>query len=325
VGTTFAIVEQAHSLIAAGRNADALALVEREVAEGNPFAQFVLADWRLRGVAIARDAAQARALMARAGEAGLPTARFFSTNFLAAGVGGEPDWPQALARLREESSQDRRRLGAWSLIERMDLDDLGRPRSSAQEQILCAAPEVRFFPKLFSSEECAYLSAVAEPEFVRSVVTSKLDTGDYVDAARNSEGSTLHWLIADPAIHALNVRIAAASKTAVDQGEPLQILRYSVGEEFRPHFDASVGIANQRILTALVYLNEDYEGGETSFLEAGLNVKGRTGDAIIFRNAREDGTPDPNSRHAGLPVTRGVKLIASRWIRARRFEEPPRD
>ena len=76
---------------------------------------------------------------------------------------------------------------------------------------------------------------------------------------------------------------------------------------------------NPRALTALVYLNEDYRGGETRFIETGLDVKGRTGDALIFRNILANGDPDPASRHAGLPVLEGVKYLASRWIRQSRW------
>jgi prolyl 4-hydroxylase len=71
--------------------------------------------------------------------------------------------------------------------------------------------------------------------------------------------------------------------------------------------------------TALVYLNDDYEGGETCFIKTGLTVKGRKGDALLFRNATPDRALDPMTEHAGLPVTRGVKLLASRWIRERRW------
>jgi prolyl 4-hydroxylase len=67
----------------------------------------------------------------------------------------------------------------------------------------------------------------------------------------------------------------------------------------------------------LVYLNEDYEGGETRFLKSGLTVRGQRGDALLFSNVRGDGTPDPDTMHAGLPVTGGKKLLLSRWIRQR--------
>ncbi len=104
------------------------------------------------------------------------------------------------------------------------------------------------------------------------------------------------------------------------QGEPLQVLRYAPGQEYRPHFDAIDRADNQRVLTFLVYLNDGYEGGETRFLHSGLTVKGKKGDGLLFRNAGQDGRPDPNSQHAGLPVTSGEKFLASRWIRQRALD-----
>jgi prolyl 4-hydroxylase len=72
----------------------------------------------------------------------------------------------------------------------------------------------------------------------------------------------------------------------------------------------------------LVYLSDDYEGGETRFERTGLAYRGRAGDALLFRNADAGGRPDPMSLHYGRPVARGVKYLASRWIRAKRFTYP---
>ena len=113
--------------------------------------------------------------------------------------------------------------------------------------------------------------------------------------------------------------IALATEQYRNQGEPLQVLRYRPGQEYRPHFDAIANDDNQRVMTFLVYLNDDYEGGETEFLSTGLKVRGRKGDGLLFRNADISGAPDPSSQHAGLPVTAGEKYLASRWIRERRF------
>jgi prolyl 4-hydroxylase len=76
-------------------------------------------------------------------------------------------------------------------------------------------------------------------------------------------------------------------------------------------------------VTILLYLSDDYEGGETSFPKAGCSFRGRIGDALLFRNVTESREPDPMAIHAGLPVRRGAKIIASRWIRERRFTYPP--
>ena len=101
-------------------------------------------------------------------------------------------------------------------------------------------------------------------------------------------------------------------------GEPLQVLRYAPGEQYREHSDALPHVApeQQRVLTFLVYLNEDYKGGETAFPALGIKFRGRRGDGLLFRNSSSDGAIDRRAIHAGLPVTRGAKLLASRWIRA---------
>jgi prolyl 4-hydroxylase len=156
----------------------------------------------------------------------------------------------------------------------------------------------------------------------RAVVIDSATGRQVRDPVRVCDSVGFTWPLENPAVHALNRRIAAASATAVEQGEPLQLLRYRPGGEYRPHFDAIPGFANQRAMTMLVWLNEGYEGGETHFPTVGLKLKGRTGDAILFRNTGPDGRTDPASGHSGLPVTAGEKRIASRWIRDRPFEMP---
>jgi prolyl 4-hydroxylase len=204
-----------------------------------------------------------------------------------------------------------------ALIERMELDAGGDPKSLPEGQRLSETPRVTLFPRAFSEAECDFLMLVAEPAYQSSTVFD--DRGAEIsDPVRSSDGSTIHWLIEDPAIHALNRRLAALSGSHVDQGEPLQILRYRSGQQYRPHVDW-LGEDNPRMMTALVYLNDDYAGGETAFVKTGLEVKGGKGDVLVFSSATGEGQFEPLSEHAGLPVLGGTKYLASRWIRARRF------
>jgi prolyl 4-hydroxylase len=203
-----------------------------------------------------------------------------------------------------------------SLIRQMDLNPEGDPRTPPRGQVLSESPHVMLFPRLFSAAECDYLMDAAEPTYAPSLVGGAATRDS--DPIRTSDGSTLHWLIEDPAIHALNRRLAAASGTAYDWGESMQILRYREGQQYRSHMDYVPGAKDQRIMTALIYLNTEYEGGETAFVRTELRIKGGKGDAIVFRNTLADRRPDLMSEHAGLSVTRGVKYLASRWIRERR-------
>ena len=255
---------------------------------------------------------EARDLFRRAGEAGSRKAAVIHCNLVASTV----DWQEGLKLLRRLAETDRRCRRELDIVEAM------APGPPPAGEVLSEAPHVTLFRGLFSRDECAYLAAAAMPMLEPSVVVDAATGRQRPDPARISDGVGFTLPLENPAVHALNRRLAAASGTEVAQGEPLQVLRYRPGGEYKPHFDAIPGFANQRLLTMIVWLNEDFDGGETMFMTTGLKAKGRTGDALLFRNALADGRRDPDAGHAGLPVTRGEKLIASRWIRARPFEPP---
>jgi prolyl 4-hydroxylase len=312
------LLAQAFALSKAGRNAEAVVLVNRLAAQGEPEALYTLAEMKWRGGMVPQDPARSRELYRRASEAGHAGAAAAYTNLLASGIAGPRDWPVAVQRLRDEGRNDPRRRQALALIGKMKLTPDGEPAALAPGRELSASPRVILFPQLFSAAECDFLRQAAEPLYGPSVVNDA--AGRLVqDPIRTSDGSTIHWLIEDPAVHAINRRLAAASGTSADQGEALQILRYRPGQQYHPHLDFVRSSENQRVMTALVYLNHDYKGGETCFIKTGLKVKGRKGDTLVFHSALPDRNPDPMSEHAGLPVTSGIKFLASRWIRERRW------
>lgn len=285
-------------------------------------ALFEAAAARLRGEGGARDLPAALELFRRSAGAGRIDSAVIYANFLAAGVGGPRRWSEALrllAALAEVNPRSRREL---ERVEAMTLSEDGDPLGVPEGERLCDAPAITRFERLFSLDECAWLAAEAAPMLQPAVVIDPASGRQVRDPVRVCDSVGFPWPLENPAIHALNRRLAAASGTAVDRGEPLQVLRYRPGGEYRPHFDAIPGFANPRAMTILVWLNDDYEGGETHFPTPGLKLKGRPGDAILFRNTGADGRRDPASGHAGLPVTAGEKLIASRWVRERPFEMP---
>lgn len=266
----------------------------------------------------AHDLPEARELFGRAGAAGRHDAAVIHCNLTAAG--GE--WQRGLALLRNLAERDKRCSRELEVVEAMRLTDDGDPVVVPEGMTIEHAPHLTWFERFFAPDECRYLIGAATPMLEPSVVVDNRTGRQVRDPVRTSDGVGFTWPLENPAVHALNRRIAAASGTGVEQGEFLQMLRYRPGQEYKPHFDAIPGFANQRVLTMLVWLNDDYEGGETLFMKNGRRLKGRAGDALLFRNADDRGRRDEAAAHAGLPVTRGEKLIASRWIRARRFEPP---
>ena len=317
------LIDQASGLARVGRFSEAYRLLAGAADGNDPDALFTLGMWRLAGDVVARDLIASREYFGRAMGAGHPEAEHIYTAFVGNGTGGPPDWCAAVQLLEHSATRDPDARRQLDIIGQMGLTPTGDPTTLPPEQALSTAPQVSCFRALFSRAECDFLVARATPLLQPSVVVDP-QTGRFVqNPVRTSDAMAFPWVAESPAIHALNRRMAAATKTDVAQGEPLQVLRYRGGQEYKPHSDAVAGDPNQRIVTALVYLNDDYAGGETLFVKTGLRFKGAAGDALVFRNALGDGRADPAAQHAGLPVTTGEKLIASRWIRARRFILPP--
>jgi hypothetical protein len=125
----------------------------------------------------------------------------------------------------------------------------------------------------------------------------------------------------------LQSRMALACGIPARNMEAPATLHYSVGEENSDHYDFvnpeipnyadEIARNGQRVATFLVYLNDDYEGGETSFPRLGFKYKGRCGDGLFFLNALSEINPDLRMLHAGLPPTRGEKWLVSQFIRSR--------
>ena len=312
-------IEQAYELVNRGQAGAAVGLLEEGGRTGDADCWVELATWYLGGQIIPRELSKSRECFRLAGEAGHERARSIHIALLSNGTGGPQDWKGALTLLADLAETNQDACKQLALLARMAIDDAGDPTALPSPERLSDAPEVSLCRQLLTTEECRYLIARAEPNFQPAVIVDPASGQLRPHPVRTSDNAFFPWIDETPAIHAINRRIAAASQTDVHSGEPLQILRYRPGQEYRPHHDALPRTDNQRILTMLVYLNDQYEGGETLFLSTGLKVKGEVGDALLFRNADAEGRPDPLAQHAGLPVTAGEKLLASRWIHEKRF------
>jgi prolyl 4-hydroxylase len=313
-------VGEAQALFQAGQFQQGLDLLGQAARRHDADALETLAGMALAGNIVKRDLPLSRRLFGQAAQAGSKSAAAVYRAFLANGTGGPADWQGAMQMLDSEAGQDPWVKREKLLIEQMQLGPSGEPQTAFPFEQLSESPDVRLFPSLASSAECTFLIDRSRASLQPSLVVDP-QTGQQVpNPVRTSDAIGYPLMAESPAIHALCRRLAVASSgTHVKQGEPLQVLRYRPGQEYRPHFDAINDADNQRTWTFLVYLNEDYEGGETTFLANGLTIKGRSGDGLLFRNADQSGVPDPAAQHAGLPVRSGEKYLASRWIRERRF------
>lgn len=124
-------------------------------------------------------------------------------------------------------------------------------------------------------------------------------------------------------------KVSSFLNLPLENMENLHIVRYQVGGEYKKHqdffhpgesyYENVINRGGQRTHSVLLYLNDDFTGGETDFPKLQIKVKPEKGKMIVWTNLNEDGTLDYDSIHAGLPVITGVKYIATIWIRESKF------
>ena len=112
-------------------------------------------------------------------------------------------------------------------------------------------------------------------------------------------------------------------------GETIQGQRYLPGQQFKPHNDwfytsekywqLERKRGGQRSWTAMAFLNEVEEGGETHFTEVGVKIEPKPGVLLVWNNANPDGTPNEDTMHAGTPVVKGAKYVFTKWYRTRKW------
>jgi prolyl 4-hydroxylase len=93
--------------------------------------------------------------------------------------------------------------------------------------------------------------------------------------------------------------------------ERLRCYKYEPGQRFAPHYDGAFFRSEyeQSLLTYLVYLNDDFEGGETDMISLGEVIQPRPGRALLFQHAL---------LHEGRTVQSGVKYAVRSDVMYRR-------
>lgn len=302
----------------AGRREEADRWLAAAAANGEPEALYTLAT---RLTHTRAGIIEAAPRLAEAAAKGSPSAAHFVAVLKSLGLGFPRDEAAAaeiVGRLAKAGHAPMQRsLGALQLLQQSD------DRRPAPER-LSDAPDVVIHRSVIPPAVCEHVIAHAAPRLGPALVYDPGGAGMMRDPLRSSATASLSPVDLDLAIIAVNRAMSACAGLPDEQGEFLSVMRYRPGEQYRPHFDTvppgpDFDRNGQRVKTALLYLNDAYEGGETAFLTPGLKVKGAIGDVIVFSNVTPDGQLDRASRHAGLAVTAGEKWLASKWFRGQAF------
>ena len=106
------------------------------------------------------------------------------------------------------------------------------------KEVLSESPRIVLLPDFLSSEECDYLIAFARPYlFPSQVVDDTQANSSILDYRRTSKGMFLPQFSPDNTIRSIEERISLLTAIPLEHGEGIQVLHYTVGGEYVPHFD----------------------------------------------------------------------------------------
>ncbi len=276
---------------------------------GMPRGWFTLGIWLMEGRHVAADRALAGACLSQAAGQDYPLAA------------------ETLGQLQEESTAD-----PGQALNVKVREATGPVPAQPEIETLRDSPRIRLLHNFIPLEVRAHLIDRAR----RLIEPSKVLTRDGTvsrKAIRTSGEMNFLPEMRDITIWHLEQRLHQAAGIPSENGEPLIVLHYTPGTEYKPHYDyfdpADPGHARglrhggQRIVTMLSYLNPVAAGGATAFPELDLTVPPEPGMVLEFCNTADDSSIDPRTLHAGLPVEEGEKWLATRWIREDTFIRDP--
>ena len=177
---------------------------------------------------------------------------------------------------------------------------------------------------VLSASECEALIQIGQSHLKKAQVVDN-ETGTALAHAERTGETAWPDRSAYPILQDLSERIAGWTGIPASHQEPLQMVHYGVGFEYKAHFDAfppgsaCLQTGGNRVCTLVFYLNDVIQGGETVFPRLGVKVHPRQGSMAFFRSI-DAGEIIPDSLHAGAPVLAGEKWIATQWIRERPYQ-----
>jgi prolyl 4-hydroxylase len=174
---------------------------------------------------------------------------------------------------------------------------------------------------IINEEEANYILKMAKDNYAESNVL-----GGYNRDIRKSETAQLSK--DDSVINSVISRVCKMTGYSVDHAEDLQVVKYQPNGFYHGHHDSCCDDSKEckkflvggghRVRTMVIYLNEDFEGGATRFINLDKDVKPPKYSGVLFHtlDAKSEKC-HPKALHAGLPIDSGEKYIANVWIHER--------
>lgn len=192
----------------------------------------------------------------------------------------------------------------------------------------CHQPYIVVLDDFLSAEECSALITASQDKFKASKVVNDED-GSRVKSTSRTSQNVSYRNSNNTVVKTIEARIAELLNWPANHGEGLLVLKYEDGGEYKPHYDyfnpnkegshQIMAKSGQRVGTFLMFLSEVEAGGATRFPKLNFEVRPKIGRAMFFSNVDLAGNVDEMTLHAGMPVTKGVKYLATVWLREKPY------
>ena len=179
------------------------------------------------------------------------------------------------------------------------------------------------YPNMITDEQCDEIISLAKPLIRPSTVIGEGGENVPDKVFRTSHNTFIPR--SHKVVQNIYTKLSKIIGIDSDHFEQLQVVRYEPGQQYKAHWDACwedhkcgefMKMGGQRYATFLLYLNDDFEGGETGFPKRNIKVKPEKGKAALFFNLEKDNkTKLEESYHAGLPPDTGIKWMCNVWVR----------
>lgn len=168
--------------------------------------------------------------------------------------------------------------------------------------------EPKVFKNFLTEEQCDFLinckGDLCDYEKSRFNTRNKDNKINYINSHRKVFSKELGMPIIKICSDKMNIPIS--------KFKAVSVIKYDEGGCILPHTDS--GDTTPRPYTFILYLNDDYTGGETHFPFLNKTFRLNKGDALFFHNRDSDGFDSTLSIHEGKPVVSGCKIVANVWV-----------
>ena len=198
------------------------------------------------------------------------------------------------------------------------------PRKKVEKKVLHTEPIIETYENIVTKTDANHIINECRSKLNIALVSS--DKKGMISSGRTGKNC---WIPHDhdPIFKKIAKKISKIVKIPLENAEAFQVIYYGKDQEYRQHHDSwahdgsdkskrCMRMGGQRMVTALVYLNDVEEGGETKFPILNIEVKPRVGRMLVFHNVyKGTNKKHPDSLHCGSQVITGEKFAFNLWFR----------